>query len=115
MSSFLQRVVFIIMLVIKKLGFFHGSIAINYEFMLLIIEGEWFLKKKLIQTLVEKPHFSTCLKRLKVSSAIIFYQKKNFDWAFNDNNNFELLKVCPYLTYYAKPSFINMFPNIKRT
>jgi len=40
MSSFLQRVVFIVMLVIKKLGFFHGSIAINYEFMLLIIEGE---------------------------------------------------------------------------
>ncbi len=39
-----------------------------------------------------------------------------FDWALYDNNIFELLEVCPSLTYYAKPfKFINMFPNIKRT
>jgi hypothetical protein len=39
-----------------------------------------------------------------------------FDWALYDNNIYELLEVCPNLTYYAETSkFINMFPNIKRT
>jgi hypothetical protein len=28
-----------------------------------------------VNTLEEKPHFSTCLRRLKVSFAPIFYQK----------------------------------------
>ncbi len=40
---------------------------------------------------------------------------KYFDWAFYDKNIFELLKVCPNLTYYTKTfKFINMFPNIKK-
>jgi ABC-type molybdate transport system ATPase subunit len=43
-------------------------------------------------------------------------EREYFDWAFYDNNIFELLEVCSNLTYYAKTSkFINMFPNIKRT
>ncbi len=38
------------------------------------------------------------------------------DWELYDNNIFELLEVCPNLTYYTKTSkFINMFPNIKKT
>jgi hypothetical protein len=37
-------------------------------------------------------------------------------WALYDNNIFELLEVCPNLTYYAKTyKFFNMFPNTKRT
>jgi hypothetical protein len=36
--------------------------------------------------------------------------------ALYDKNIFELLEVCPNLTYYTKTSkFINMFPNIKKT
>jgi hypothetical protein len=42
--------------------------------------------------------------------------KIKIDWALYDNNIFELLEVCPNLTYYAKTfKFINMFSNIKRT
>jgi len=43
-------------------------------------------------------------------------KKEYFDWALYDNNIFELLNVCPNLTYFLKTSkFINIFPNIKRT
>ncbi len=43
-------------------------------------------------------------------------KKEYFDWAFYDNNIFELLEVCPNLTYYPKTfKFINMFPSIKKT
>jgi hypothetical protein len=36
---------------VQKLGFSHGSIAINDELILLIIEGEWLESKFLMQNL----------------------------------------------------------------
>ncbi len=43
-------------------------------------------------------------------------KKIKIDWAFYDNNIFELLDVCPNLIYFGKTSkFIDMFPSIKRT
>ncbi len=42
-------------------------------------------------------------------------KREYFDWAFYDNNIFELLEVCPNLTYYAKTfKFINMFSKYQK-
>jgi hypothetical protein len=51
-----------------------------------------------------------------VTKKIYIYIYLFFDWVIYDKNIFELLEVCPNLTYYTKTSkFINMFPNIKKT
>ncbi len=43
-------------------------------------------------------------------------EREYFNQALSDNNIFELFKVFPNLTYYAKTfEFINMFSNIKKT
>jgi hypothetical protein len=52
------------------------------SYLIWFISGTFFIRQNLcgikdsiLLTLEEKPHFSTCLRRLKVSFVIIFHQK----------------------------------------